>query len=757
MQTGTVALRRALIVALATIAALGATTAVAHAEPGSAEAAALAEVVMQCDDGQTDVNFAAVGDLAAALGVATPTAQRVVAARPYLQVSDVLVVEGIGPERLRAIVASGKLCATPPTVPPPSAEACVDDRVDLQAASVAELAERLGISRPAAQRIDGARPFGTMRHVTPERVPGVGKGTLDRVIAASCLTPAPVRTAQTSWRWAYRSQTTTVARGPFKLAVPAGVLDTTGAWASISDASAPAVRAVSGPTADFHVWGPWADGSDMVRVTLPLEDAPDDAADWSLTPAVVHPQADGDVQMRYDANVEIADGTITTGLTSLSDVTSTLLAPLSIISAPSTDPTAGRALRQALGAFTSITASEPTCDPELSGPLLRTEGSALGSAGVGVLDRPLLLWCIAQGDGGSARWRFANNVAAVLEFDSADARIAAVENFSDPLTKVAFQSLDATFPRRKALVPPTAIAHVELDQGTEDSQVQIRSAGASVAPAFLLRQIGQLAPRRSKTAQDLARLWEIFQNCGFDLAQTENDLRNVFVCAVTTATNIGLEAIAEVLSTALMGLDAMFSIGESVSVDLFDPFSLSVTYARPAPTGEPPADQQGSGSDPGAESTAAGRYIVKVADSNESWVLGNDGVLRPIPDTAVYYCNAQVMKVRYNTPRFAVNAAPKGSSATCPAADVPRRRFGDFPGDQRIRSVILRRSNGEAYEVTPQGYRAEILSGETFNCLTTHYLVWDQMTFGEVLEVPAETLTIIPFCEGIGALASAGL
>jgi hypothetical protein len=175
-----------------------------------------------------------------------------------------------------------------------------------------------------------------MRHVTPERVPGIGKGTLDTVIAKSCLTPSPVRTAKTSWRWAYRSQTTTVSRGDYKLVVPAGVVDGTGAWGSITDSSVPAVRAVSGPTADFHIWGAWQDGHEKVYVTLPLDAAPPDAAAWSLTPTVVHPQGD-DVELHYSDDVVVADGKITTGLKGLSRSTSSWLAPLTIISAPTAD------------------------------------------------------------------------------------------------------------------------------------------------------------------------------------------------------------------------------------------------------------------------------------------------------------------------------------------------------------------------------------------------------------------------------------
>lgn len=189
--------------------------------PGTAEAANLPEVPMVCAPGQTDINGAGLDSLTAALGVSEPIARRIAGYRPYLQPRDLSVVEGIGPGRLAILLRSGALCATPTSSPPPAREACTSSlQVDLQAAPPAELVNRLGISLPTALRLALARPFASMRHVSPERVPGVGKGTLDSIIRASCLTPSPIRTATTSWRWAYASQNTTVQRDGFSLRVP---------------------------------------------------------------------------------------------------------------------------------------------------------------------------------------------------------------------------------------------------------------------------------------------------------------------------------------------------------------------------------------------------------------------------------------------------------------------------------------------------------------------------------------------------------
>jgi DNA uptake protein ComE-like DNA-binding protein len=321
---------------VATVLGVAGLPAHAEAAPGSPAAANLPEVQMTCAAGQTDINFASVDELKAALGVNTPVAQRVVSWRPYLQPKDLLVVEGIGPGKLPSILASNKTCATPTSYPPPSGDACVDDRVDLAAASVDEIAKRLGVAQPIAQRIVNARPYASLKHVTPERVAGVGKGTLDNVVAKSCLTPAPIRSSVSSWRWAYSSQTTTVQRDKYALKVPAGVIDNAGGWASIeprdhsvSDVT-PAGTLSTGdwPTADFHISAPWAGGGDTVSETLP-QDPFIAAANDPMQPLVVHYKSDGSTEtftgdsVRWDQTA----GTVSVRLTSLSESQSSSYSP----------------------------------------------------------------------------------------------------------------------------------------------------------------------------------------------------------------------------------------------------------------------------------------------------------------------------------------------------------------------------------------------------------------------------------------------
>ncbi|QGN49822.1 hypothetical protein GKC29_25355 [Micromonospora sp. WMMC415] len=236
-------------------------------------AAMLPEIVMTCSEGRTDLNHADVPELVSVLAVAPPVAERVVHNRPYLSARDLSVVEGIGPGQLDRILAEGKVCATPPGTPPPSSEHCAaSDKVDLQSASVDDLVRLLKLARPTAERLVDARPFATLRHITPERVAGVGKGRLDELIGRSCLTPMPVRTADSSWRWAYPSLPTTVARDGYALHAPAGIIDDPGgAWLQIRPLPSPPQRlpGPAYPMADFHIHGQWRGGNDRAEVTVP--------------------------------------------------------------------------------------------------------------------------------------------------------------------------------------------------------------------------------------------------------------------------------------------------------------------------------------------------------------------------------------------------------------------------------------------------------------------------------------------------------
>lgn len=279
---------------------------------------------MQCAANQVDINKASVTELSAALKVDRPTAERVVGFRPYLAPRDLLVVEGIGPDRLAGILSTGSMCATPISLPPPSNEACQSSgAVDLQVASAREMASKLKISMNAAQNIVLQRPFATRRHVTPERVPGVGKGQLPDLLRRTCLTPAPVDTATSSWRWAYQDLRTVAQRGNYKLNVPANVLDQFGAWLAITYV-APSSAALDTPAADFHIWGPWADGTQTVGVTLPPDPFGDSFPGWKQ--AVFH----GPLQNATvfgGVGVDTSDGLLTVQATSLSEFRSVAQPP----------------------------------------------------------------------------------------------------------------------------------------------------------------------------------------------------------------------------------------------------------------------------------------------------------------------------------------------------------------------------------------------------------------------------------------------
>lgn len=277
---------------------------------------------MTCTATQTDINSASTAALSAALGVDSPVAQRVVGFRPYLAVKDLLVVQGIGADKLNQIVSGGHACAAIPSTPPPAPSPCATtDKVDLQSATADDIARVTGVNKNAAAAIVAARPFATLRHVTPERVPGVGKGTLDTVVGKSCLTPQPVTDNKATWRWAYPAYATTVTRDQYSLVVPAGVIDAaSGAWTSVTPTSAPDVPILlpSDPAADLHIWGNWADGTDKVTVTLPppsdLDQLPSDKS-WTPLLKHIHDDGTGDTVLpTVDANT----GLLSTQTTSLS-------------------------------------------------------------------------------------------------------------------------------------------------------------------------------------------------------------------------------------------------------------------------------------------------------------------------------------------------------------------------------------------------------------------------------------------------------
>lgn len=296
----------------------------AHPEAGITDpAGGMAAVPMRCTAGQVDLNHASVTQIGTRLGLARPIAERVIEARPYLRSTDLEVVAGIGPGRLRQIEDEGSSCATPPTLPPPAGEACTDaTKVDVQTASISRIQSGLGLARPIAERLVATRPIATRRHLT--RVSGIGPGRLPDVLARSCLTPAPIATATTEWRWGTGTTGGLVERDGFQLAVPPGrITAPAGAWLSITP-----LPDDPGPTADLHVSGLW---TGEVAVTLPRMDAALLPSGWT-DPVVLHQPDAWD--LLWSGSALHDDGTgLTIATTTLSPYTSAFVDP-TVISLP---------------------------------------------------------------------------------------------------------------------------------------------------------------------------------------------------------------------------------------------------------------------------------------------------------------------------------------------------------------------------------------------------------------------------------------
>ncbi|SCL50616.1 Helix-hairpin-helix motif-containing protein [Micromonospora chersina] len=290
---------------------------------------------MTCADGQTNINTASVDELVGAFGLDTAVATRLVGYRPYLTVNDLLVVEGIGADKLSQIQAAGRGCSTPISSPPPALSPCAStDKVDLQSATADQVSRVTGVNKNAAERLIAARPFASLRHITPERVPGVGKGILDTIVARSCLTPQPIRDAGTSWRWGYPAYTTTASRDGYALTAPAGVIDaTSGAWLSITPLGTPStLPGPAYPRADLHIHGAWTGprepggAPDEVLATVPAATFADDFDAAEYKPYIKHISPEGvpgggeNVYDSSKATVDPTTGAVTASLTSLSIV-----------------------------------------------------------------------------------------------------------------------------------------------------------------------------------------------------------------------------------------------------------------------------------------------------------------------------------------------------------------------------------------------------------------------------------------------------
>jgi hypothetical protein len=281
-------------------------------EDGITDPAAGVEVLdRNCADGQTDVNTAAAGEIAAAFGLASlPTVDRIIEGRPWLTPGDLVSVPGVGPEREPILAANG--CATPLTLPEEAPLACTsDDQVDLQVASATQISKKAKLPMVAANAIVAHRPVPQdLTQLVAPRTPGLDVDKVAGLVAAErvCVTPVPFTYVGTDWRWIYPAKGGVVESSHdsnYALIVPPG---------TVTDSTFGKVTPVLEeplPTADFHLYRPF---TGEVAVRLPDFGAGD--------PVLLH-QAAGGLSVSWGRSTAAEPGgTVVGPVKSLSEVSS---------------------------------------------------------------------------------------------------------------------------------------------------------------------------------------------------------------------------------------------------------------------------------------------------------------------------------------------------------------------------------------------------------------------------------------------------
>lgn len=693
---------------------------------------------MLCASGQVDLNSATAPQLVAAFGLDAAVAQRVVTFAPYLQTRDLLVVEGIGRDRLQAIVASGLACTVPTSTPPAAPDACIDARVDLQSATAAQISNKLKITKVRADNIVAARPFASLSHVTPERVPGLGKGMAEAVRAVSCLTPQPVRTATASFRWAYRDTSTTVRRGRAALTMPPATLDVVGAWLSVTDAQA--LTAKDGQTADFHVHGPWADGSQSVQVTLPVP-ARGGELGTAFTPVLVHgiTGPDGpDLAVHSGTALTAstaADGTatLTTAMTSLSLV-QIVFWGVQLLPDTAVEKMTDWATKEGLRYFTGTSGEQPNCDgPEPNQMQVRTAGSALQVQDR--LGRAPLLWCnlvqSSNDTGETVRWKLVNNTGAVLSINTqlSEAEVVDTDVSGDILVDLAY-GIHNGGRRIQVDLPPGGGAVMETTPNVDEQVIGVATNEFMMLPTFLTSKVGLLAG--GKATEAYTKLWSILNSCGYTVSTSLLSNKSALNCALTASTEYLLD---EIIGLTLIVIEAVIKVADTLVVEFGGPWQVQLkNYPAPAPV--PPTQDTDSSvpptTSPPAPGTARTR-ILKMANSRVTYLLDRDGVAHHIPDTGTYVCNAVVYPAQWNVTAEQLEqivVGGVGTDATCPSAARRSLTSNSAAG------FLLRQADGDAYIVNSSGRKEFVFGYGSFDCFAQNALVWDLVTDAELSGVP---------------------
>ena len=737
----------------------------------------IAVTKMDCGLGQTDLNKASVAELIFALRIARPIAERVVDMRPYLAPTDLSVVEGIGRGvPLQTILASKVACATPTSLPPAvTPEVCTagDDRLDVQRATVNDIVRRLQLGSPVAQRLVASRPYASIAHLT--RVEGIGPGRINAIRANGCLTPAPIDTSGSAYRWASAGGGGIAKVGGFQLAVPPGTVTSTGAWLSVQP-----LDPVPGPTADFKIYGSW---SGPVALTIPAQPASDAPAGWSNV--VVHKAMTPDLIWGPNAMFD-SGGSLTIATSTLSPYSATRLGGnpyldecLELKAATDgsrqVDPQSARSLMQC--GFENYLNSMPSEPPavDLNGCAKTDQLETVGY---------LPQWAVtcAQHDSGSkATWTIGNNTldatwglvgtgaVATVNIDPSISTVSPWDRSGEGLVPSMLSIFDS-FRGEKRFYPGTKI-NPTLSEGKAGS-VRFDTDDART---FVLYAINTAI---GSFADSLNVAGSVVKDCAE--SGVVNGLngwaKSVLDClkfALKTGVVAGVQALLKASEYAMFLVTATIDlIASSVQASAFEGGArIDLLHRLPKPTvdgsGRPllgacvAADGPGWRIDDACQAAAYSQPGVGGGDSGvgssslpNGWIVRNnagnawlytpgDKLFHPIATGGDYLCLSYHYWVDWNSHTLPTLSATLGKNTTCPAGDIPLQRDAYLTPTTMLTSVkLLRESSGRVWYVT-SGKRWEVPSGAEFLCwvdppaaYTGEVHVWDQVTADEVARFP---------------------
>lgn len=730
--------------------------------------AAMAPRHLDCASGQVDVNHASVEQISAALHINSPKAlQAIVDGRPWLKPDDLISVPGV-PVSARERLARDA-CATPTALPVATPMACETgtEKVDLQAASAATIADRLKLPDSVADDILGARPLSqNPEQVVTPRVPGLSGPKLAKLMDAICITPAPFLFERKTWRWAYPEHGAVVESDTddrYALIVPPGATaGPTGAWGDVEprpdfEGSLPVLAA--------HIHGEW---TPEIAVKLP-------PAVPGETGSVIHDPANGGMRLSTHDDV-VADGdSIVVAAQTLSEFTATTwdcqdqLNPI---------------------CQTNRDDVPRAVDPQLLEATPRSSTRAVGPRSVCPSTNPFILsvgslsswlFCSAEDEGSSAAWTFENHATAdflgvgiitffgpVFDAQTTGGSHRRELNENDSNTQGLVASIAGQlFAERYDLLPPGYNLVVDKERGSSPTFLQSNGdewgTALMAAAAQALGYIDDALPGvggKTVAAKVRAHLVDVVKGCLDRVANTAGGnalewAQTVANCIVEGAPAI-LKAVWEPMdgrttaarqlkSTAsffgrLLPFTKILDVAVSWAVAKFSEgeHTVSMEYRNAPPPAPPVFDgpTNPAGGPDGTIVTDSGTQILHAVGGTTAYISYDGveayGMLRSSDE---YACFAARHKLRDWLPLdkvFNYHRAELAAPALCDES-VPKRPL--LPTNAT--NWILRESTGTAWFIDDRSQLRWIRNGGVYQCLAQKAYVLDLSPWSEITRFEA--------------------